>query len=240
WEQASYNFPKDVDFGWVRWEWKAASRSLTRAASPPAYGYVWYPNLRMFTINDIGMMFRPVIGARPSAVRTYSEFLNGIMSFYDPLSATPAVARQVKIYDMLFLTGVDADGTTRNYLGMTAERTTNPISNQVPNSMIAADQLNLSLSNTALTSIWDAVPIPDQTRVLVDNVEDCSISMLTRAGVTVADAGGGYNTSIDGEGYTTTDTASNLLRPRQLQIALTLVDRATGLRQAFTFTTKAP
>src|SRR5690606_27904939 len=104
-------------------------------------------------------------GMRPNAVRTYQEFLTGWKEWSDPLAPDPSAARRTRIYDLLFLTGTDADGST-TYGGLEGERTPNSLS----------QTLNDKVSSLPPAT---ALQVPDPRRTMAEEVTDCSITIVT-------------------------------------------------------------
>lgn len=212
-----FDLPRDTDLAWYRWEWRAHERRLTRAETPPPQ---WKPNAfaRSPAFME-GNPSLPVHGMRPNAVRTYQEFLSGWKEWPDPLSPDPSAMRRTRIYDLLFLTGKDVDGTSI-YAGLEGERTPNSLS-QTLNGKIASLP-----PATALT-------VPDPRRTMAEEVIDCAITVVARDGSEFT------NQSIDGQ-LQSGSGASLRSRPSVLRLTFTLVDRKTGISQPFTFSAKAP
>jgi len=219
-----YDRPSDTDMAWVRWEWRAADRRLSRAESPSPHWVTTYPNAQMSYVEN--SVLKPVVGMRPNPVRTYGEFTSGFKKWFDPLSPDPSIARSTRIYDLLFLTGTDVDGTTRTYGGFGAEMSTNAAF-KVPNDLLAASPAYL------LAAAWSTLPVPNPRRPLAEDVRDCTISYVLRDGTEVIDA----NQSTDGQ---TQDGSGASTRPAVLRLSFTLCDRSSGLSQSFTFSAKAP
>lgn len=239
WNASVYEPPSDVDLGWIRWSWRAADRMLCRAQSPPPHWYAWYPNLSVAFIAKDYPIYRPVIGMRPTATITYDEFRTGTLKFHNPLSSNPSAMSSLRIFDLLFLTGIDTDGVTKTYKGMTYERNINPQSGDPANEFFESSTDGASEKIPA--SLWESgLRVPDQTRPISDGVEDCTLSFVTRDGTSVTDAGTGYNRNIDGQGYDSNEPAAVLARPKVLRLAFTLVDSATGIKKSFSFSARAP
>lgn len=213
-----YDLPRDTDLAWLRWEWQPADRRLTRAETPPPQ---WNPAFLTRSLAFIeGNTARPIFGMRPNAVRTYAEFATGWKEWYDPLSADPSAISQIRIYDLLFLTGTDVDGTTRTYGGLDSERVANTLS----------QTLNGFISGMPAAA---ALVVPDPRRSIAEDVTDCVITVVTRNGATH------QNRSFDGQSQNGVGPERGE-RPALLRIAFTLTDRSTGLSQSFTFSAKAP
>jgi hypothetical protein len=218
-----FELPRDTDLAWFRWEWRAADHRLTRAESPPPHWGRSYLT-RSYAFME-GNSPQPIFGMRPNPVRTYAEFETGWKLWYDPLSSDPSRPSRTRIYDLLFLTGIDVDGTTKTYGGLDAER--------LPN------VLGLSL-NGLIGGMPAAatLPVPDPRRTMAEDVTDCSITLVDRNGAVHSDGGAGLNLSIDGQ--TQDGLGPRGERPALLRLSFTLTDRSTGLRQLFTFSAKAP
>jgi type II secretory pathway pseudopilin PulG len=222
-----YDYPHDVDFAWFRWEWNAADRRLSRAESPPPHWVPWYSSGTFSYLESDGVPPRPVFGMRCNPLRTYAEFESGWKNWTDPLAADPSIPSQTRIYDHLFLTGVDVDGTTRTYGGFADELNSNVVGNRI----------NGFLGNMS-TATWSSLPVPDPRRTLANDVTDCSITVITRNGTVITDFGSGFDRSIDGQTQDGLGVRGD--RPDLLRLTFTLTDRSTGLNQVFTFSAKAP
>lgn len=249
-----YDYPYDTDAAWVRWEWKASERKLTRAISPPPHWDVWYPkeDLAYFDIGPSHLP-SPVIGMRANPVRTYNEFLTGYKLWHNPLSAAPGSPTRTRIYDLLFLTGTDYNGSHVYYdpvvtlgcgQGITEEIGLNSLGRNLNTggSPVAASDNNILSEHyynpTPTAASWATLPVPDQRRPLADDVTECAISLETRAGDPFSDSGSGLNASFDAESQDGLGNRGN--RPSILRLSFTLTDRRTGVSQSFSFSAKAP
>lgn len=217
-DNQTYDLPRDTDLAWVRWSWQATDRRLTRAESPPPQWIQAFLGESSATME--GNAARPVLGMRPNPVRTYAEFETGWKEWHNPLAGDPSIMSRTRIYDKLFLTGTDVDGTTRTYGGLDAERTANALG-QVPNGSIGSLPAAASL------------PVPDPRRTMAEDVTDCSITVIARNGSTHQSQAFDGQTQ-DGFG------PQRGQRPALLRLSFTLTDRRTGLSQKFTFSGKAP
>jgi prepilin-type N-terminal cleavage/methylation domain-containing protein len=242
-----YDYPHDTDLAWVRWEWQVASHRLTRAQSPPPHWIPWYPDSFFCVFEENSNPMQPIIGMRPNPVRTYAEFTAGLKSWYDIIA--PSAPRSTRIYDLLFLTGVDADGTNTYYKGTAAQGFRGEMNPQngvavTANNNFNSNRPNPTLWNTASATSttaqflsaanWELVPVKDPRRTVAEDVSDCTITLISRAGASQT------NASIDGELQDGLASAARLARPELLRLSFTLTDRITGVSQAFTFSAKAP
>lgn len=219
-ENRLYDFPRESDLAWFRWEWQAASGRITRAESPPAHWVPWYPTGEFSYIEADNVLARPVFGMWPNPVRTYDEFENGEKVWTDPFPVP--MVRNTRIFDRLFLTGVDRDGST-TYAGFAAEMDANAVGATV----------NPFLTNMPRAT-WETLPVPDPRRTMAEDVTACSITVITRDWTEYQ----ATNRSFDGQ--TQDGGGDRASRPAVLRLNFTLIDRATGLNQTFTISAKAP
>jgi len=224
-----YDYPHDTDIAWVRWQWDAASRRIVRSESPPPHWITATQREFFAQFESTGIPIRPVMSMRPNPVRTFGEFETGQKLWHDPFDADPSTKRSVRIYDLLFLTGKDFDGSV-NCPAIGEEMTSNA-ANRIPN-----NQLN---SGTRLSAAaWSALPVNDPGITLAEDVSDCAIVIVTRSGLTVADGGAGLDRNFDGAFQDGTGPSGD--RPDLMRLTFTLTDRRSGLSQEFSFTAKAP
>lgn len=255
-----YDYPHDTDLAWFRWEWNAKDHRLTRAQSPPPHWITWYPG-RYFSYFDTheinsgqhNIPTRPLFGMRPNPVANYSEAFatsppsvdTGYKKWFNPTAPIVSTIEKTRIFDQLFLTGIDVDGVTRTYgtvagTGIDLEMNSNANSKiPNPNASGASGGTGPTYGGDLSADDWKTLPVPDPRRPLADDISDCSITVVTRDGNVHQDPGTGVNHSIVGESHSGSDAAAGA-RPKLLRIAFTLTDRLTGLTQSFTFTSKAP